>query len=527
MNDNPKQSRDKRHKTETKTQLIFASAITDFSSKELSMKDGDLVFRKPDERDYGVDGEVEIFEDGRITGRLARVQLKGTEKVIERLKTADYVSCPNVSKASLEYCRAKNIPFILVYISKADKKFYYSDMQPVYENILARTGDRNFSVTVRLPIENNSDDLSRLVHIINKYYEASGEKKIVGIRTENSLSGHADSADQKISMEKSDKNGSGSTWTGTEDNLWDAPYDVTTYIVEDGQTPADGEHKMVDSQGDTVAIGCWRHGRLEKGTEYNHLIRVTAGGLIFNPGNPKEPYDATDDFEYEKLEMYHWETFSPFRWSESCIAEVGFDKCYVVDMEVDGGMEQMIHIRTLEDFLAGKNPQYLRRFKEIIMSCRDEMFDRSDVMEEEGDVGSRIEHQMEGQGQAMEALLRERNARLMDQNGSVTDVPYKALDLLQMFMESNYGQGDCDGISAALSRKVLENKPEKEMCWKYATVANAIPGNIEKTKIQELVNVLRAYEFIDCDKAGFFFVTERGRKAADDGLIALDLAKMN
>ena len=90
-----------------------------------------------------IDGELEIFSNGDVTGKIARIQLKGTEKDISRLKTADFVSCPGISKSSLGYCRTKNIPFILVYVSKADKKFYYCDLPTIYQDALQRIGDRD------------------------------------------------------------------------------------------------------------------------------------------------------------------------------------------------------------------------------------------------------------------------------------------------------------------------------------------------------------------------------------------------
>lgn len=503
-------SRISNHKTETAARLIFEEAVSSFSCQAMSITEGDLLFRGIDERDYGIDGELEIFELGEVTSKLARIQLKGTEKVIEKLKTVDCVSCPGVSKSSLGYCRTNNIPFILVYISKADRKFYYCDLQPVYQQALQKIGDGE-SCTIRIPYDCNSDDLSKLVSIINSYFENT-QKKIVGMRADSSFEGKDDEVSSV--MDDSDMYDD----PKPEDNLWDYPYDVTSYVVKDHQTPADGEHKMVGLYGETVKIGYWKDGELYKGTEYNHLMRVTQGALIFKPGCPEDPYDATDDFEYEKLEMYHWEAFSPFHWSEYSIAEVGFDKCYVVDLEVDGSMEQIVNIRTLEEFLAGKDPRHLKLFKEIVEMDREEIMDSMGIDIEKEKVNSRAHSQL------MEALLRERKAKLRNANGSVTDVYYKALDLLQLFMESNYGKKDVADIAEALSIRALENKTEKDTYWKYATVANAIPGMIDKKSIQELVNILRAYKMIDCDREGKFYVTEDGRKATSEGIILLDMS---
>lgn len=495
--------RSKTHKTETATRLIFETAISAYSNQTLHITEGDLLFREPDERDYGVDGEVEVFNDEEVTGKLARIQLKGTEKEIVPLKTADFVSCPGVSKSSLGYCRTRNIPFILVYVSKLDKKFYFCDLQSVYQDALQRMGDGE-TTTIRIPSGNNSDYLNRFVEIIYDYYSDDGGQKRIFDRQPD----REDEGDQGRMYNDHDEY--------ETDNLWDYPGDVTTYEVEEHQTPADGEHKMIDHEGNTIKIGYWKDGELEKGTEYNHLIRVTRGALIFKPGCPDDPYDATDDFEYEKLEMYHWNPLSPFHWSEHNIAEVGIHNCYVVDMEVDGDTEQMVNIRPLEAFMASKDPRRLKTFKEMIE------LDREEVMEA-GMTINNNEHQ--GVSQVLEAVLRERQARLSTQNGSVTEVNYSALDLLRLFMESNYGKSDFVTIAAALSRRALENKPDKEFYWRYATVVNAVPGMIDKNAVQELVNVLRAYKLIDCGQDGLFYVTEEGKKVTDEAIILLDAEK--
>lgn len=492
-------ARAKAHKTETATRLIFETAISTYSNKYLHITEGDLIFREPDERDYGVDGEVEVFNDAEVTGKFARIQLKGTDKEIIPLKTSNFVSCPGVSKSSLGYCRTRNIPFILVYVSKVDKKFYFCDLQSVYQDALQKIGDGD-KTTIRIPVENSSDNLNCFVEIIDDYYSEDRTKKKLFERQQDKETG--------IDFEQDE---------GNIDNLWDYPNDITDYVIEDHLTPANGEHKMVDHEGNTVKIGFWKDGELEKGTEYNHLIRVTCGALIFKPGCPDDPYDATDDFEYEKLEMYHWNPLSPFQWSEYHIAEVGIHNCYMVDMEVDGDTEQIVNIRPLEEFIAGKDPRGLKTFKELIDLDREEVLESGTMLND-------VEYS--GLSQVLEAVLRERKTKLTSSNGSVTEVYYSALDLLRLFLESNYGKGDFVVISTALSKVAIENKPDKDTYWKYATVANAVPGMMDMKAIQELVNVLRAYKLIDCGQNGLFFVTEEGKKITSEAIIIVDAAKV-
>ena len=69
--------------------------------------------------------------------------------------------------------------------------------------------------------------------------------------------------------------------------------------------------------GDGVMMrkGHWCRGKLLSGTEYDVLIHVTRGKLIFKEDCPEDPYDATEDFEYERLELYCELAVSPFTLS--------------------------------------------------------------------------------------------------------------------------------------------------------------------------------------------------------------------
>ena len=129
-----------------------------------------MLFRLFSERDYGVDGVLEIFELGETTGKIALIQIKGTNSKIDKLKTVDYVSCPGISKSSLKYCSVNKIPFILVYVSKKDELFYYCDLHSVYEESLKRMGDTGKTCSIRIPYIYNSNKLDTLVTIINSYY---------------------------------------------------------------------------------------------------------------------------------------------------------------------------------------------------------------------------------------------------------------------------------------------------------------------------------------------------------------------
>ena len=64
---------------------------------------------------------------------------------------------------------------------------YFIDLQSVYKDKIPEIGDKG-SGTVRIPVNNNSDNLGRLVNIINSYYEVKYQEdrsdKIVNARQE-------------------------------------------------------------------------------------------------------------------------------------------------------------------------------------------------------------------------------------------------------------------------------------------------------------------------------------------------------
>jgi len=330
-------SRAATHITETRSRQIFDAATTAFCDDKYD--EGDLLFREQTERDYGVDGEIELFQHGEPTGRIAKIQLKSTEKVIEKLKTVDAVSCSGISKSNLSYCRQKNYPVMLVYVSTADGRFYFIDLQSVYKDKIPEIGDKG-SGTVRIPVNNNSDNLGRLVNIINSYYEVKYQE---------------DRSDKIVNARQEMEN--------EEMDYFDP---VSTYEFNHYQRPSDGEHREVNSDGEIIAEGLYKDEKLLYGTEFNYLIHVTSGGLIFKPDCLEDPYDATLDFTYERMEPYGWETLTPFGWSAPEIEHEGLDKFYVVDMEVTEDTEQMTNIRTLEEFLTEKNPKLLEHLKELI-----------------------------------------------------------------------------------------------------------------------------------------------------------------
>lgn len=157
----------RQHVKETASRDYVRSLINSFYSN------GDALIREWSERDYGIDFVLELFDNGIPTGKIAFLQIKGTEKEISKLKRSDEVSCPGVSISSLQYARQDRIPFILIYASISNSKcFYYTDLQASYNNVkkpILTLGQKN--TTIRIPFWNRVEkDLTNFFSLIDSYY---------------------------------------------------------------------------------------------------------------------------------------------------------------------------------------------------------------------------------------------------------------------------------------------------------------------------------------------------------------------
>lgn len=338
-------SRISSHHTETTSRILFEMAVNNFECEELGMRQGDALFRQISERDYGIDGQVELFRHGEPTGYIAHIQLKGTSNTIRKLVHSDEVSCSGISKSNLAYCRQNNVPVMLVYVSTEDQKFYFTDLQSVFQDKIAQIADKG-SGTVRIPAENHSGNFRRFFEIIIKYYETPSQPTVKARQAgpafwESLLA-------EKTELKKAT-------------NL-----PISTYQIGLYDTPTDGEHQQIDPQGRTVKIGSWKKGELDQGTEYNWLIRITQGSLLFVPDDPTICCGATDDFEYVKMEQYSYNLLYPFGFSAPYIEKEGLSSYYVVDLTVNGDTEQIESLCSLQDFLEEHSPPTLQRLMDGI-----------------------------------------------------------------------------------------------------------------------------------------------------------------
>lgn len=158
----------------TSSHVIETNSINMVKNKiDRFYSNGDALARNWQERDYGIDLVVELFNDGIPTGKIAFLQIKGTKNIIAKLKNSNEVSCSNVSVSSLDYAKQRRIPYILIYASISKPEcFYYLDLQSVIDTLISKINQISAkSITVRIPHENcANEDLSDFFSLINRYY---------------------------------------------------------------------------------------------------------------------------------------------------------------------------------------------------------------------------------------------------------------------------------------------------------------------------------------------------------------------
>lgn len=133
-------------------------------------------------------------------------------------------------------------------------------------------------------------------------------------------------------------------------------------------------------------------------------------------------------------------------------------------------------------------------------------------------------HTKHDMSQILEAVFRKRQATLLYHDDTEMEVEFSAFDLLELFMEGNYGKYNYENIDISLSRRALENKPDKDVLLKSRLNSAPVPGKLNVKAVNDLLKVMRAYQLIDCDKDNYFYVTDEGKMVTNEAIIALDEA---
>lgn len=127
--------------------------------------------------------------------------------------------------------------------------------------------------------------------------------------------------------------------------------------------------------------------------------------------------------------------------------------------------------------------------------------------------------------QILEAVFMERQATMLYEGVKEIEVKYSAFDLLKFFMETNYCKYNFSNIVYVLSRAALLNKPDKDTLMSIRLREGVTPGVLKNQAVLELLNVMRAYQLIDCDQNYFYYVTDEGRRVTNEAIIAKDQAR--
>ncbi len=155
------------HVIETQSSDWFKLKVNKF------YENGDALFREISGRDYGIDGIIELFNNGQPTGKFALIQIKGTKKKITpMIRTPEFISC-KVSSSNAKYAFQRNIPVILVYVSLCGNNlFYYADLRTIITEEHRQKVNRQKDITVKIPCENVVlEDMDAFFRIIHNYYQ--------------------------------------------------------------------------------------------------------------------------------------------------------------------------------------------------------------------------------------------------------------------------------------------------------------------------------------------------------------------
>ena len=132
----------------------------------------EALFRTLSDRDYGIDGLVEFFdENDETTGIICMVQLKSTSRnIVVNKKTPDVSISVNTTVAS--YCKQSVFPFILIYNSlKQKEEYYYILLNRIHFN------KNQTTETIRIPLSNCvKGSVLPLLEICKEFYNSRSLK---------------------------------------------------------------------------------------------------------------------------------------------------------------------------------------------------------------------------------------------------------------------------------------------------------------------------------------------------------------
>lgn len=147
--------------------------------------------RELSEEDYGIDGIIEICDEGKVQGKVFAIQLKGHKYLSE---SSGSVNCYNIKPSTMNYWNNYPIPVIFLHVSIENRNVYYSDIKMEirknYEEFEKGTFTKIFIPQKDQLTKDNSEE------ILNTLYYIETER----LNFENNITGFV--ADYEIVMEK-------------------------------------------------------------------------------------------------------------------------------------------------------------------------------------------------------------------------------------------------------------------------------------------------------------------------------------
>lgn len=108
--------RPRTHVVESSSLKVFNNVIVD-----------EWLVRELTEQDYGIDLQLEIFENSQATGKILQIQLKGSDAPSYD-KTAPFVTYYGIKSSTINYWSSLPIPVIFVFVDTNTKDCFYCNI---------------------------------------------------------------------------------------------------------------------------------------------------------------------------------------------------------------------------------------------------------------------------------------------------------------------------------------------------------------------------------------------------------------
>lgn len=179
------QPRSESHIIDTRASRLAIVALPD-----------DLLVRSMEERDYGIDIQIELFDKTQPSGKFALIQLKGKQGSFDQIKNDQHHDVSlSIKIKLLKYALLFNIPFIIFHTSIDAKKTKFLWLQKYIEIKLGgplgdwSTRDNDSEITIHFPKENILNSKTGKKHlrsiieqqdgITDAYYASTAKETLV------------------------------------------------------------------------------------------------------------------------------------------------------------------------------------------------------------------------------------------------------------------------------------------------------------------------------------------------------------